>query len=221
MARNEEISIMIPEQYNSSSSGSLSSPPVDLIANQLKTEPPPHRLLLPLDRVGGVSNEPIGPKRRTRRGGQPRTPQQQARSVARRNARERKRVRLVNLGFSALRDHIPPHLGVSSSPEQSPKNRGSSSSSSANKKLSKVETLRAAIEYIKQLRDAIGYDDKDSAGASIDDFSSSPPPDTSSSPSYCTTPSPVVMLLDSGSSTPMFEDDENDDFFSIMDWTTL
>ncbi|EDO31750.1 predicted protein, partial [Nematostella vectensis] len=49
--------------------------------------------------------------------------------VARRNARERKRVKLVNDGFMRLRKHVP----------TDPKN----------KKLSKVKTLRSAIEYIR------------------------------------------------------------------------
>ncbi|XP_054720913.1 achaete-scute homolog 1b-like [Uloborus diversus] len=57
-------------------------------------------------------------------------------AVSRRNARERKRVRLVNLGFSTLRERVPP--------------------GAKNKKLSKVETLRAAIEYIRQLQQLLG-----------------------------------------------------------------
>ncbi|GBM27580.1 hypothetical protein AVEN_97093-1 [Araneus ventricosus] len=71
---------------------------------------------------------------------------QQNTAVSRRNARERKRVRLVNLGFSTLRERVPP--------------------GAKNKKLSKVETLRAAIEYIGQLQSMLGmtepqpYEDK-------------------------------------------------------------
>ncbi|KAF8770491.1 achaete-scute homolog 1-like [Argiope bruennichi] len=57
-------------------------------------------------------------------------------AVSRRNARERKRVRLVNLGFSTLRERVPP--------------------GAKNKKLSKVETLRAAIDYIGQLQRMLG-----------------------------------------------------------------
>ncbi|XP_041522460.1 achaete-scute homolog 2 [Microtus oregoni] len=53
-------------------------------------------------------------------------------AVARRNERERNRVKLVNLGFQALRQHVP-HGGAS-------------------KKLSKVETLRSAVEYIRALQ---------------------------------------------------------------------
>ncbi|KFM70088.1 Achaete-scute-like protein, partial [Stegodyphus mimosarum] len=53
--------------------------------------------------------------------------------VARRNERERKRVRLVNMGFAKLRQYIP-------------------ATGRPGKRLSKVETLRSAIDYIRQLR---------------------------------------------------------------------
>uniref|UniRef100_UPI00358F5F27 achaete-scute homolog 1-like n=1 Tax=Myxine glutinosa TaxID=7769 RepID=UPI00358F5F27 len=59
-------------------------------------------------------------------------PQQLPAAVARRNERERNRVKLVNLGFATLRQHVP--------------------NGSANKKMSKVETLRSAVEYIKALQ---------------------------------------------------------------------
>ena len=55
-------------------------------------------------------------------------------SVSRRNARERNRVKQVNNGFATLRTHIP-HL----------KN-----------KTSKVDTLRAAVDYIRSLRSLMG-----------------------------------------------------------------
>ncbi|GBM05569.1 hypothetical protein AVEN_129989-1 [Araneus ventricosus] len=55
-------------------------------------------------------------------------------SVARRNERERKRVRLVNQGFAILRDKVPRDRCY----------RG--------RRSSKVETLRAAIMYIRQLQ---------------------------------------------------------------------
>ena len=53
-------------------------------------------------------------------------------AVAKRNERERNRVRLVNEGFSCLRQRIP------FIPQK--------------KKLSKVETLRYAVAYIKHLQ---------------------------------------------------------------------
>lgn len=52
--------------------------------------------------------------------------------VARRNARERNRVKQVNCGFEMLRAHIP--------------------SAAKQKKMSKVDTLRHAVEYIQNLQ---------------------------------------------------------------------
>ncbi|XP_015720153.1 achaete-scute homolog 1 [Coturnix japonica] len=70
-------------------------------------------------------------------------PQQQPAAVARRNERERNRVRLVNLGFAALRQHVP--------------------HGTASKKLSKVETLRSAVEYIRALQQLLDEHDAVSA----------------------------------------------------------
>ncbi|PNJ82982.1 LOW QUALITY PROTEIN: ASCL4 isoform 1 [Pongo abelii] len=55
--------------------------------------------------------------------------------LRKRNERERQRVRCVNEGYARLRDHLPR--------EQ------------ADKRLSKVETLRAAIGYIKHLQELL------------------------------------------------------------------
>ncbi|KAJ8667689.1 hypothetical protein QAD02_009352 [Eretmocerus hayati] len=66
-------------------------------------------------------------------------------SVARRNARERNRVKQVNHGFATLREHIPSHVC---------QNYGDRS-----KKLSKVETLRMAVEYIRALQRLIAEAD--------------------------------------------------------------
>lgn len=79
-------------------------------------------------------------------------------SVARRNARERNRVKQVNNGFSMLRDHIPSEIADTF--EQSV--RG------AAKKYSKVETLRMAVEYIRSLERMLSLD------TSNDSESSSP-----------------------------------------------
>lgn len=59
-------------------------------------------------------------------------PAPQPAKVARRNARERNRVKQVNSGFEILRTHIP--------------------SAAKQKKMSKVETLRHAVEYIQCLQ---------------------------------------------------------------------
>ncbi|XP_011155390.1 uncharacterized protein LOC105192835 [Solenopsis invicta] len=78
-------------------------------------------------------------------------------AVARRNARERNRVKQVNNGFATLRQHIPSHIAAGYG------DRG--------KKLSKVETLRMAVEYIRGLQrllaeaDGIEYDSKTIVGA--------------------------------------------------------
>ncbi|KAH8349424.1 hypothetical protein KR067_009632 [Drosophila pandora] len=66
-------------------------------------------------------------------------------SVARRNARERNRVKQVNNGFVNLRQHLP----------QSVINALSNGGRGASKKLSKVDTLRIAVEYIRGLQDLL------------------------------------------------------------------
>ncbi|XP_016889589.1 achaete-scute homolog 1a [Cynoglossus semilaevis] len=70
-------------------------------------------------------------------------PQQQPHAVARRNERERNRVKLVNNGFATLREHVP--------------------NGAANKKMSKVETLRSAVEYIRALQQLLDEHDAVSA----------------------------------------------------------
>ncbi|XP_053947558.1 achaete-scute complex protein T3 [Anastrepha ludens] len=66
-------------------------------------------------------------------------------SVARRNARERNRVKQVNNGFANLRQHLP----------QTVINTLSHGGRGASKKLSKVDTLRIAVEYIRGLQDML------------------------------------------------------------------
>ncbi|XP_076346836.1 achaete-scute homolog 1-like [Tachypleus tridentatus] len=62
-------------------------------------------------------------------------------AVTRRNERERNRVRLVNLGFATLQQHVP--------------NRAK------NRKMSKVETLRSAVDYIKCLQELLAQQEED------------------------------------------------------------
>ncbi|KAI8506842.1 helix loop helix domain [Branchiostoma belcheri] len=52
--------------------------------------------------------------------------------IRKRNERERQRVKCVNEGYARLREHLPSDI--------------------SDKRLSKVETLRAAIKYIKKLQ---------------------------------------------------------------------
>lgn len=82
-------------------------------------------------------------------------PSGQTASVQRRNARERNRVKQVNNGFSNLRQHIPQTV-VSALTKGG---RGSA------KKLSKVDTLKMAVEYIRSLKDML-EDGENSASAS-------------------------------------------------------
>lgn len=58
--------------------------------------------------------------------------------IQKRNERERQRVKCVNEGYARLRDHLPGPL--------------------SEKRLSKVETLRAAVRYIKYLQDLLNRD---------------------------------------------------------------
>ncbi|GLV37175.1 lethal of scute [Carabus blaptoides fortunei] len=74
-------------------------------------------------------------------------PGHQPASVARRNARERNRVKQVNNGFATLRQHIPASVAAALAV---PANTGNARG--ASKKLSKVETLRMAVEYIRSLQ---------------------------------------------------------------------
>ena len=67
-------------------------------------------------------------------------------SVARRNERERNRVKLINMTFATLREHLP-----------------YASENSKSKKMSKVDTLKATIDYIRYLQTLV--DDHDDVNA--------------------------------------------------------
>ncbi|XP_073967487.1 achaete-scute complex protein T3-like [Choristoneura fumiferana] len=74
----------------------------------------------------------------------------QAASIARRNARERNRVKQVNDGFNALRKRLPAAVIAALSGGA---RRGSG------KKLSKVDTLKMVVEYIKHLQQILDESD--------------------------------------------------------------
>lgn len=75
----------------------------------------------------------------------------QAVSIQRRNARERNRVKQVNDGFSNLRQHIPNEViaTLTADPSATHPGRG------VNRKLSKVDTLKLTVEYIRRLQDTL------------------------------------------------------------------
>lgn len=78
-------------------------------------------------------------------------------TVARRNERERNRVKQVNDGFAALRKKVP------FLPDK--------------KKLSKVEILRYAMMYIRDLKDIVDDHDKEGGGSCTSADSSPAPQD--------------------------------------------
>ncbi|XP_027507077.1 achaete-scute homolog 2 [Pipra filicauda] len=107
---------------------------------------PPLPPAAPRGRRRPASPELLRCKRRLAFAALPGTGAAAAAAVARRNERERNRVRLVNLGFAALRQHVP--------------------HGAASKKMSKVETLRSAVEYIRALQRLL---DEHDAAASFPD----------------------------------------------------
>lgn len=115
-------------------------------------------------------------------------------SVQRRNARERNRVKQVNMGFANLRQHIPTDVITNLSAG----GRG------ASKKLSKVDTLRLAVEYIRSLKGLIDDSDVESLSASSTSTSSSY---YSSSPVCNAIPPPCSES--SASPTPSYSSDNS------------
>ncbi|CAH1986737.1 unnamed protein product [Acanthoscelides obtectus] len=109
-------------------------------------------------------------------------------AVARRNARERNRVKQVNNGFATLRQHIPNFVVAAF---ENTHGRG------ANKKFSKVETLRMAVEYIRSLEELLNMDTEHASELSY------PSPCSSVSPSH-----PQGTLLYSYRMSPSIEDDD-------------
>ncbi|KAH8399970.1 hypothetical protein KR215_004859 [Drosophila sulfurigaster] len=95
-------------------------------------------------------------------------------SVARRNARERNRVKQVNNGFVNLRQHLP----------QSVINTLSNGGRGASKKLSKVDTLRIAVEYIRGLQDMLDDGSSSSEERQLPSFSQHSADESSNDGSY-------------------------------------
>ncbi|XP_035792348.1 achaete-scute complex protein T8-like [Anopheles albimanus] len=103
-------------------------------------------------------------------------------AVERRNARERNRVQQVNNGFAALRQRIPDEIAEAFEGGSAAATGSSGRSSAAHKKLSKVETLRMAVEYIKSLERLLALTDSttmatDHGMAQDSQLPATPPPE--------------------------------------------
>ncbi|GFQ84558.1 achaete-scute homolog 1 [Trichonephila clavata] len=180
-----------PLTYSSSSSTTSHSPP-NLVGTQRIAPKMPnqqqHKYL------NHESTELMRCKRRIQLGhlassGKSMSPQPAA--VARRNERERNRVRLVNLGFATLRQHVP--------------------STTKNKKMSKVDTLKSAVEYIKRLQELLGETGVPQGGSM--DENSYPMGGQSS------TGSPTPSLCsDASSPYEVMHGDEDDELMDFASW---
>lgn len=106
-------------------------------------------------------------------------------SNTKRNARERKRVRTINDYFSQLQKFLPHSKQISSQ-------TCSTATLNSNKKLSKVETLKAAIEYIEYLQTFSPMSSKSMNLSSS--VSSSSPLSSSSSSTNTTLSSPSSVM---------------------------
>lgn len=125
-------------------------------------------------------------------------------SVQRRNARERNRVKQVNNGFANLRQHIPSDVVTTLS----------SGGRGASKKLSKVDTLRIAVEYIRRLQDLLDDDTDASSMASssssrLSQNSTGSYYSTTSSPMQCTSIPPPPCSETSASPTPSYSSENS------------
>ncbi|XP_055637977.1 achaete-scute complex protein T3-like [Toxorhynchites rutilus septentrionalis] len=122
------------------------------------------------------------------------TPQQTA-SVQRRNARERNRVKQVNNGFANLRQHIPATVVTALT------NGGRG----ASKKLSKVDTLRMAVEYIRNLQRMLDENSENTSQTRLSQMSSSSSYYGSmSEPSSASSPAPSHISENSSTGTMAF-----------------
>nr|CAQ57532.1 achaete-scute-related gene 1 product [Platynereis dumerilii] len=130
----------------------------------------------------------------SKNGGKPAT-------MDRRNARERNRVRFLNMTFDRLRQHLPQRL------QGTPQTNKAKS-----KKMSKVDTLRAAIDYINQLQEIL--EDSDAVDAAFKDCDPDKPFDTQLL-------SPQGSLGSSGSPTNISDEgigSEEDDLLDVTNW---
>ena len=120
-------------------------------------------------------------------------------TVARRNERERNRVKLINMTFATLREHLP-----------------YSSENHKSKKMSKVDTLKAAIDYIRYLQTLIGDNHDVEAvltnNCNMNSMSSCTSYSLPTTPSPHTSPTSTTSPLDSTFDGLSAEEDELLDF---------
>lgn len=123
-------------------------------------------------------------------------------TMDRRNARERNRVRFLNMTFDVLRQHLPQKLNGSAG----------SGNKAKSKKMSKVDTLRAAIDYIHHLQEML--EESDAVDAALKDCDPEKPFDTQLL-------SPNGSLGSSGSPHTVSDEgigSEEDDLLDVTNW---
>nr|SPI33865.1 ASH [Rhagovelia obesa] len=136
-------------------------------------------------------------------------------SVARRNARERNRVKQVNNGFATLRSHIPVSVAAALGATTPGTGRG------ASKKLSKVETLRLAVEYIRSLQDLLDESSPPKENYHYKDPPALSPISTMSPPSSeASSSSPPPVTYHTYQPTPKYEpmSPEDEELLDVISW---
>nr|SPI37854.1 ASH [Limnoporus dissortis] len=137
-------------------------------------------------------------------------------SVARRNARERNRVKQVNNGFATLRSHIP----VSVAAALGASTAGTGGSRTASKKLSKVETLRLAVEYIRSLQGLLDESSPPKENYYKDTPAMSPLSTMSPPSSEASSSSPPPVTYHTYQPAPKYEpmSPEDEELLDVISW---